>query len=231
MTEREKELNVAVKNLDKIKQERNNLSKTLKNNQQELKDAEQKQRDSEAKLNDLKEIDKRLGESIKVYEKSLRQLKQQQQTNQSGQKAQRDRNQAMQNEHKQMDVEKNRLNGAVQEAIRKCAALEETIKSGQERLAYLSMSISELNAKKRECDTEKRNVDRQIVYSKEEISNKKREITEKKADLRRNEQLVKEKIRALDDQRRTLANATSKKTSFEWDVHNKVIIFLKIIFR
>ena len=153
----------------------------------------------------------------------MRQLKQQQQTNQSGQKAQRDKNQAMQNEHKQMDAEKNRLNGVVQEAIRKCASLEETIKSGQERLAYLSMSISELNAKKRECDTEKRNVDRQIVYAKEEISNKKREITEKKADLRRNEQLVKEKMRGLDDQRRTLANANSKKTSIEWDVQNKVI--------
>ena len=88
---------------------------------------------------------------------------------------------AMKNEHKQMDAEKNRLNGVVQEAIRKCASLEETIKSGQERLAYLSMSISELNAKKRECDTEKRNVDRQIVYAKEEISNKKRGITEKKS--------------------------------------------------
>ena len=57
MTEREKELNVAVKNFEKVKQERNNLSKTLKNTQQELKDAEQKQRDSEAKLNDLKEKD------------------------------------------------------------------------------------------------------------------------------------------------------------------------------
>ena len=209
--------------LETIKKEHAGLSRSLKSKKQELNDAEREKQTAEIKLNDLREKDKRLCESIKSYDKSMQQVKQQQQTKESEISNLKGKQQQCENEHKQLHDEKMRLNGVVKEGIRKCTSLIDSIRSGQERLSYLSMNIGELNAKRRECETEKRNLDREIARSKEAISDKKRELAEKHAECKRNEQLVREKQRGLIDKRRTLENTNAKKFKIEMDIRNKVL--------
>jgi hypothetical protein len=92
------------------------------------------------------------------------------------------KNQLAQKENEKIEKnnKKQQLNLEIRNSTKKCIDLVANITLNKEKLEVYSMSLDELNEKRREYESEKTKIERETIKLKENIVSKKTQINEKK---------------------------------------------------